>query len=159
MEQSGYREPSHPTIGPVGTDIDPLVRQQLFDVVVRYATGIDARDYDLFRTCFTDDCHADYVGVGEWHGSDEITAFMERVHADCGHTMHWVGNFTVRAEGEGYVTRTYVRAVVLRGDNRKGLAHHGYYDDTFVPAAGGWRIAARRFTPTWSERVVTWPET
>jgi len=80
------------------------------------------------------------------------------VHADCGHTMHWVGNFTVRPEGDGYATRTYVRAVVLRGDNRKGLAHHGYYDDTFVAAADGWRIAARRFTPTWSERVVTWPE-
>jgi 3-phenylpropionate/cinnamic acid dioxygenase small subunit len=140
------------------SDIDPVVRQQLVDVTVRYATGIDTRDWEVFRTCFADDCTSSYGGVGEWASGDEITAFMAHVHADCGHTMHFVQNHTVRAEGDGYVTRTYVKAVVLRGDNKKGLAHHGYYDDRFVATPEGWKIADRRFTPTFTERVVTWPE-
>jgi 3-phenylpropionate/cinnamic acid dioxygenase small subunit len=139
-------------------DIDPLVRQQLHDVVVRYATGIDFRDWDLFRTCFTDDCTSSYEGIGEWGSGDEITEFMERVHADCGHTMHWIGNHTVRAEGDGYVTRSYVAAVVMRGDDKKGIEHFGYYDDTFVATDDGWKIARRTFTPTYRRRMVAWPE-
>jgi len=30
------------------------------DVLVRYATGIDTKDWTLFRTCFTNDVSADY---------------------------------------------------------------------------------------------------
>ena len=37
------------------------------DVLVRYATGIDTRNWPLFRTCFTDDVQADYgPGVRMW---------------------------------------------------------------------------------------------
>jgi 3-phenylpropionate/cinnamic acid dioxygenase small subunit len=30
-------------------------RQQISDLLVRYATGIDRRDWPLFRTVFTED--------------------------------------------------------------------------------------------------------
>ena len=36
--------------------------QDVADLLVRYATGIDRRDWALFRTCFTGDCEVDYVG-------------------------------------------------------------------------------------------------
>ena len=32
---------------------------------MRYATGIDRRDWALLRSCFTDDCVADYGDIGE----------------------------------------------------------------------------------------------
>jgi len=44
--------------------VDRDVRADVADVLVRYATGIDQRDWALFRTCFTEDCEADYGGIG-----------------------------------------------------------------------------------------------
>ncbi|MCK9921556.1 nuclear transport factor 2 family protein [Frankia sp. AgPm24] len=35
-------------------------REAIADVLLRYAVGIDRRDWDLFRTCFTDSCALDY---------------------------------------------------------------------------------------------------
>ena len=64
-----------------GTIVDREVRQDVADVLVRYATGIDRRDWALFRTCFTPDCEADYGDIGVWHGADAITEWMEKSHA------------------------------------------------------------------------------
>jgi hypothetical protein len=63
-------------------------KQDIAEVLVRYATGIDRRDWGLFRSCFTADCHADYEGIGTWESADAITDFMVRAHADMGHTLH-----------------------------------------------------------------------
>src|SRR4029450_12737015 len=71
------------------------VRQDVAGVGVRYATGIDSRYWDLFRTCFTDDCEADYGDIGVWHGADEITAWMREVHEACGPTPHRINNIVV----------------------------------------------------------------
>lgn len=142
------------------TDIDPVVRQQVTDLVLQYAAGIDGRDWKLFRACFTDDCVADYGDdVGRWESADAITQFMEQVHADCGHTMHQIGNQVVRADGDGYAARSYVDAVVLRADNRKGLQMLGYYDDEFVSTTDGWKIARRRFTSVLTTRIASRSET
>lgn len=40
--------------------------EQITAVLVRYATGIDSRDWNLFRTCFTEDCRLDYGPLGSW---------------------------------------------------------------------------------------------
>lgn len=37
---------------------------EITELLVRYATGIDSRDRQLFRTCFTDDAHFDYGYLG-----------------------------------------------------------------------------------------------
>ena len=45
----------------MGDAQDRDAEQDIAEVIVRYATGIDTRDWDLFRTCFTDDVQADYA--------------------------------------------------------------------------------------------------
>ncbi len=77
-------------------DIDRKVRAEVEDVLVRYATGIDRRDWDLFRTCFTEDCHPDYGDIGVWDGADEPTAWMQKTHAPCGATLHRISNEPLR---------------------------------------------------------------
>ena len=126
--------------------VDPEVRQDVADVLVRYATGIDRRDWALFRTCFTDDCEADYGEIGVWHGVEAITGWMERAHAGCGHTMHRITNQAVSRHGDGVAARSYVDALVMAPDNRTGTRAVGYYDDELVRTDDGWRIARRRFT-------------
>jgi 3-phenylpropionate/cinnamic acid dioxygenase small subunit len=36
------------------------------DVLIRYATAVDTRNWDLFRSCFTPEAVADYGEVGRW---------------------------------------------------------------------------------------------
>jgi len=129
------------------------VTQEVADVLVRYATGIDRRDWTLFRSCFTEDCVADYGDIGVWHGADAITAWMEQTHAPCGHTMHRISNVVVTDSGDGVSARSYVDALVLNGDNKTGVRAAGYYDDELVDTEGGWRIARRRFTLALAQSV------
>jgi 3-phenylpropionate/cinnamic acid dioxygenase small subunit len=121
-------------------------RHEISDLLVRYATGIDSRDWPLFRTVFTDDCHLDYGEIGVWNGVDEVTDFMDQTHAMAGHTMHRLTNQAIAVGGDKASARTYVDAVIMFGDNQAGVNALGFYDDEIVRTADGWRIARRRFT-------------
>ncbi len=121
-------------------------RQDISDLLVRYATGIDRRDWALFRTAFTDDCELDYGEIGVWNGIDAVTDFMEQTHAMAGHTMHRLTNQAITVDGDKASSRTYVDAVIMFGDNQGGVNALGFYDDEIVRTVDGWRIAVRRFT-------------
>lgn len=124
-------------------------RQDISDLLVRYATGIDRRDWPLFRTVFTDDCELDYGEIGAWRGVDAVTEFMTQTHAPAGHTLHRLSNQVITVEGDTAVARTYVDALIMFGDNQSGGAGAngiGFYDDEIVRTGAGWRIARRRFT-------------
>jgi hypothetical protein len=121
-------------------------RQDISDLLVRYATGIDRRDWSLFRTVFTDDCELDYGEIGTWQGVDAVTDFMDTTHAMAGHTLHRLTNQAITLDGDKASARTYVDAVIMFGDNQSGANAWGFYDDEIVRSADGWRIARRRFT-------------
>lgn len=121
------------------------VRQDVADLLVRYATGIDRRDWELLRSCFTDDLVADYGDIGKWNGGDEITEWMRATHEPLGHTLHRITNQTVSSSGDAVTARSYVDAIVLGPDN-VGAQVAGYYDDVVVRTDEGWKIARRRFT-------------
>ncbi|HXY93327.1 MAG TPA: nuclear transport factor 2 family protein [Acidimicrobiia bacterium] len=131
---------------PFAATLDREARQDVADVLVRYATGVDRRDWALFRTCFTDDCEADYGDIGVWRGVDEITDWMEQSHAACGHTLHRITNQAVWPSGDGVGARSYVDAIIMNGDNVTGVRAVGYYDDELVRTGDGWKIARRHFT-------------
>jgi 3-phenylpropionate/cinnamic acid dioxygenase small subunit len=130
-----------------------VARQDIADVLVRYATGIDRRDWPQFRTCFTDNCHADYGDVGVWDGVDAITQFMIDTHAGMGHTLHRITNVAVEVDGDEATARSYVDALLLV-DGQTAINAAGFYDDELVRTTEGWRIARRRFTTV---RVVAAP--
>jgi 3-phenylpropionate/cinnamic acid dioxygenase small subunit len=120
--------------------------QDISDALVRYATGIDTRDWPLFRTVFTDDCELDYGEIGRWEGVDAVTEFMVTTHEMAGHTMHRITNPVVAVDGDSATARAYVDALIMSQDNSSGVNAAGYYDDEFVRTVAGWRLARRRFT-------------
>lgn len=128
-------------------------RQDIADVLVRYATGIDRRDWPLFRTVFTEDCELDYGEIGAWKGVDAVTEFMQQAHAMAGHTVHRMSNQVIAVDGDKARARCYVDALIMVGDNRSGVNGIGYYDDDLVRTDTGWRIARRRFTTVRVARV------
>ena len=127
-------------------DVDRVTHQDVAEVLVRYATGIDRRDWTLFRTCFTDDCEADYGEIGVWTSAEAITDWMAQVHEPCGHTLHRITNIAVSPSTGGVAARCYVDAVVMGPDNQTGTRAVGWYDDELVDSDDGWKIARRRFT-------------
>lgn len=128
------------------SELDVSAYQEIADVLVRYATGIDQRDWGLFRTCFTDDCVADYGDIGRWHGTDEITTWMEQAHAAAGHTLHRITNIVVTPDPAGARARCYVDAIVMAPDDRTGIRAVGLYDDELTRTERGWQIQHRHFT-------------
>ena len=127
--------------------------QAVTEVLFRYASGIDRRDWELLASCFTTDCDADYGPVGAWQGAGAITSFMAEVHEHCGHTLHRITNVTITESPTGVVARSYVDALVLFADNTNGVRAAGHYEDEFTQTPDGWKIARRRYTPVFHEPV------
>jgi 3-phenylpropionate/cinnamic acid dioxygenase small subunit len=131
------------------------LHQDIEVVLVRYATAIDRKDWALFRTCFTEDCDADYGAIGTWHGVEAIAGWMAEVHDACGHTLHRITNVVVARDGEGATARSYVDVLVFGPDDLNGVHAAGFYDDGLVETDDGWRIADRRFTSVLQEPVTS----
>ncbi|OBB60534.1 polyketide cyclase [Mycobacterium sp. 852013-51886_SCH5428379] len=121
-------------------------RQDITDVLLRYATGIDRRDWALFRTVFTEDCVMEYGEIGTWNGVDAVAEFMEQSHGMAGHTLHRLSNVTITVTGDSATARTYVDALILAPNNTSGVNAVGFYDDDLVRTDAGWRVRHRRFT-------------
>jgi 3-phenylpropionate/cinnamic acid dioxygenase small subunit len=125
-------------------------RQSIVDVINRYATGIDEKDWTRFRTCWADDAGTDYGAIGSWSTGDEITAFMEEVHEPCADSLHRITNIVVWLDDGTVRSRAYVDAVLLF--RRKAMHAMGRYEDEWVEVDGEWRIGFRRFRSTY-ERI------
>ena len=122
---------------------------QIGEVLVRYATGIDRRDWDLFRTCWTVDAVADYGEIGRFEGIDALTDFMFNSHDAMGDTHHRLTNFVIDVGIDGNpdqaTARTYVHAVLIAvpGDSTSWVDALGHYDDVLTRTSEGWRISHR----------------
>ena len=116
-------------------------------LLVRYATSIDSRDWQLFRSCFAQDCEADYGRFGRWRGPRELADYMESAHRHHGPTLHRITNIVIEHSNDEVRARSYVDAV-LTTPNQNGGAQRasGYYDDCLIRTAEGWRITRRKFT-------------
>jgi 3-phenylpropionate/cinnamic acid dioxygenase small subunit len=127
----------------------PSDREQITDVLVRYATGIDARSWTLFRSCFTPDVRADYGEIGAWTDVDGITEFMAATHEGMVATKHMISNVTIEVQGDAASVVSYVHAVlVLAEDPPTWVDAVGHYVDRFVRTTGGWRIGERTYHMT-----------
>lgn len=124
--------------------------EQINDVLVRYATGIDTKNWALFRTCFTDDARFDYGEIGQWSDTESITKFMIAAHLGMRDTKHMLHNMVVDFHDDDHATAvTYVHTVqALAADPTQWIDGVGQYDDHLVRIDDGWRISARTFTQT-----------
>ena len=58
------------------------------DVMLRYATGVDERDMDLYRSCFADDVEVVGFGTEVYHGVDNWASYVEKALEAYGPTQH-----------------------------------------------------------------------
>jgi 3-phenylpropionate/cinnamic acid dioxygenase small subunit len=116
----------------------------IVDLLYRYANSLDQRDWSLFRSIWTDDVSATYDTVGAWEGLDAFAAFMEKIHARCGPSLHRVTNPVVWEEDGRVRARSYVDALVLVSET-DAMRAIGTYEDEIAATPAGWRIARRHY--------------
>ncbi|HEY2163303.1 MAG TPA: nuclear transport factor 2 family protein [Gemmatimonadaceae bacterium] len=142
-----------------GHDETALILRQLTDkhaiaaVLIRYATALDTRDWELFRTCFTADAVADYGALG---GENEGLAAIEAVVKSLegfDATQHLIGNIAVEIAGDGARATCYLQAQhAARGaEGGECFTIAGTYRDRIVRTESGWRISHRELEVAWTD--------
>jgi hypothetical protein len=120
-------------------------KEQIAEVLIRYATGIDSKNWPLLRSCWTDEIDVDYQQLGRFTSADALTDVMRQLHENMGPTYHRMSNFVIAVDGDRATVRSYVQAVLMLqpDDSTNWVDALGHYDDVFVRTADGWRISER----------------
>ena len=130
-----------------------LDRAEIGDLLARYSTALDSRDWDLLDTVFLPDAVCDYGALGQPHGVEEIAALIRGTIGDLDATQHLVGNVVVDVRGDEGTADCYLISQHIRRDTPGGDHYFlgGRYHDTVVRTPAGWRIAHRTLHRLWTE--------
>jgi len=132
----------------VPTTDDALTHEakaEIVELLYRYGTSLDQRDWPMFRTIWTDDVETEYDEIGTWSGVDPFAAFMEKIHARCGESLHRITNPVVWLEEGEARARSYIDGIVLMASGTEAMRAVGTYEDVLRETADGWRIARRHY--------------
>jgi len=131
-------------------------RLAIDDLLTRYATGVDRRDWDLWESCFTADARIDYTAFGGIAGSvAEVRAWLESVMPRFEMSQHLVVNREVAIEGDAATSRAafFNPMALTTPEGRVLFFDGGYYHDRLVRTAEGWRIRERVEEFSYSTRL------
>lgn len=137
-------------------------REQIRDVLYRYARAIDRYDVDLVRSCY----HAD---ASDAHGvyQGDLEGFIELVHrfrgpaSDFGIMQHVVTNILIERRGDVAEVESYLLNELVPRDPGSGLPDvlvGGRFLDRFEFRDGHWAIAARRLVFDYSRMRPSTPK-
>ncbi len=126
-------------------------RQRIVEVIDRYASALDDKDYARFRTCFSDDAAVHY-GETVLRGPDAVAAYCEASLARWGATQHLLGNYEIALDGDRAAARTAMHASHVAPDGGEIWVVGGTYVDRLERRDGGWVIVERALEAKWSER-------
>jgi ketosteroid isomerase-like protein len=125
------------------------------ETLLRYAAGVDRKDWPLMKTCFTEDCTGVWNGV-ELNGSDAIVAYINQAAAQFTvlHAMHMLCNIHVELDGDSASVETYAfSSLTAESDGEIFLRLRGLrYRDTLVRQDGDWLIKHRVLSADWETR-------
>ena len=120
-------------------------RQDLQDLMVRYAMGIDERDYDSYRACFASDVEfTDFtsepiVGIEPW--VEYVQGVLDPYRA----TQHMLGPQWAVVDGDRAHARTDLQTQHWRKDpDGACLTLWGTYQTDAVRIDGEWKIQRHR---------------
>ena len=123
-------------------------RDAVYEVLVRYASAVDRRDWDAVGQCFAADARATYAGNLVGPGRAAIVDFV-RGATDSIASTHLVGGVTIEVEGDRASTdQTALACHHLPGGKVRfrGLR----YIDRLARRDGAWQIVERVHQPAWT---------
>ena len=129
-----------------------LDRQAIVDLLLRYASTIDAKDYTTLRSLFCEDIHAKY-GEVEVDGADNLVQWIDGMTADVSWQHHFLSVYHVDFVSDTEATTlTYHTSHQTKSASpntcRKIVAR---YYDTVHKVDGTWKIADKYMQIGWAE--------
>lgn len=120
-------------------------------LLYRYARAVDTKDWELYRSVFTDDAHIDYSSAGAITGSrDEVTDWLANTFGVIVWSMHHITNIEIMSSDGDSAT---VRAMFYNPMQLPGMtemsACGGYYHHEVVRTEHGWRSRDLREENVW----------
>ncbi|QIB65278.1 nuclear transport factor 2 family protein [Kineobactrum salinum] len=128
-----------------------LAKQEIHDVIMRYARGVDRADEALLKSCY----HADAI---EEHGSTYsgsahayFDAAVPRIRK-MGPMAHYVCNITIELQGDTAYVESYLItfARFARDGQDFDTFTGGRICDRFEQREGNWLIAHRKMVFDWN---------
>lgn len=114
-------------------------RQEITELLSRYAHALDAMDWNLMRRVFTDDVVADFSSVGQYVegdgrvvGFDALEAWYKAAFTPFFGVLHFMTNYLVELEGDTAQARSYMHVL--------NMSMGGIYHARCVRTPAGWRI-------------------
>ena len=135
-------------------DIENIVdRIEIEDFFSRYARAVDTRDWDLYRTLFTEDAHIDYSSSGGSVGNlDETVSFLSKALDMFEMSQHLITNIELlhREENEAHVLALFNNPMRLKGGNVWFVG--GRYKHEMIKSTSGWRSKKLIEETLWFDR-------
>jgi len=120
-------------------------RLALQDVMLRYAAGVDERDFDMYRSCFADDVEVLGFGAETVHGGDAWLAYVKNALERFGPTQHMLGPQLATVDGDKAHCRTDVQALhYLKQPEGQTLTLWATYETDMQRINGEWKIKKHR---------------
>ena len=135
-------------------DVALLEKAEIRETLLRYAAGIDRRDWDLMLSCFTDDVWAIFQGNDLGRGRDKILAYINTAASGFRivSSIHMLANMYIELDGAGATAETYgIGYLVFDTGTGPTLRtrHLRYIDELVRDEGGSWLIAKRVLTNDW----------
>ena len=133
---------------------DLIDRADISDVVHRYATGVDSRDWALLRSVFAEEVLCDtrsWVGGGpQLMRADDFVPWVASVLSGFDATRHYSSNHVHRIEDDEATCVSNMVALhyLAEGEARGMHASIGYYTHGLKRSPGGWLIHAHQLMIT-----------
>ena len=123
------------------------------DLLTRYATAVDRRDWEQYRSIFTADAEIDYTSAGGIAGTvDEIVEFLSTSLEMFEMTQHLVSNIDLEVNGDSAtVTAMFNNPMRLTGGDTWFTG--GWYHHDLVRTPDGWRSRNLREESAWFDRA------
>lgn len=154
-EEQGGTHPRGCLVSPTMTTLDELVDwRAVLELSIRYATGIDRRDWTLYRSCFTDHVNVDFSSFTQRPAPDTPIAaddWVDMVRSTIDgftSTQHLLGNQEIRLQGDGGSYTAAIQAQHWMSSDRWYVIG-GWYDNRVQRTSDGWRIASCTLHQTW----------
>uniref|UniRef100_A0A5Q5BIL8 SnoaL-like domain-containing protein n=2 Tax=unclassified Mycobacterium TaxID=2642494 RepID=A0A5Q5BIL8_MYCSS len=119
-------------------------------LLYRYARAVDSKDWELYRSVFTDDAHIDYSSAGAVVGHrDEVVDWFAANFGVLPWSMHYITNIESDVDGDSATVRAmFYNPMQLPGMDEVS-ACGGYYHHELVRTADGWRSRSLREENVW----------
>jgi len=136
--------------------MDSADRLAVAETVYRYATGVDRRDWAMYRSLFTETVTVDFSSFSpdlrpRTMSADDWVAGLVPLFTGLAATQHSMTNPLATVNGNAATITMYMQAhhVYDPDDSASWYTVGGYYDDTLVRVDSRWLLSGVRLTTTW----------